>query len=134
MRPCGELVGYLTRKLTRSPAGGHVTDLIRRTAADAEADRPPGRDRESRAEPLFLRRFQARHDALSTCDRSWTTHRATHPRKRTGPGSMPSRSALSGNSADVARRTGADPPFPLIEYCRIHPGPAPAAPAPAPAW
>ena len=32
---------------------------------------------------------------------------------------MPSRSALAGNSVDVARRTEADPPFPLIEYCRI---------------
>jgi hypothetical protein len=31
----GELVGYLTGKLTSSPAGGHVAGLIRRTAADA---------------------------------------------------------------------------------------------------
>jgi hypothetical protein len=48
LRPYDELVGYPAGKPSRSPAD-HVTDLIRHIAADAEADRPPGRDRESRA-------------------------------------------------------------------------------------
>ena len=41
------------------------------------------------------------------------------PLRADRPRNMPSRSALPGNSVDVARRTEADPPFPLIEYCRI---------------
>ena len=59
-RPRGELVGHLAAKLTRGRAdrlGGHVTDVIRRVTANAEADRRAERDRPGVLATALGRRF-----------------------------------------------------------------------------
>src|SRR5207245_3291300 len=63
--------------------------------------------------PLFPCRIHARRRALSTCDQSWLTHRATVPSERTGPGNVPSGVCLAGDfPAGQHLRCGTPPPGP----------------------